>query len=73
MIQKSEIIKLGRMKFWVKEFATETEHFENDAKCEYYDVVTLNEVNHNLENFQCWFCWDTYDLEENPMLSPCIC
>ncbi len=51
MIQKSEIIKLGRMKFWVKEFATETEHFENDAKCEYYDVVTLNEVNHNLENF----------------------
>ena len=39
------------MKFWVKEFSTETMHFENNELCEYYDMVTLNEVDHNLENF----------------------
>lgn len=61
------------MKFWVKEFATETDHFENDESCEYYDLITLNPVDPNTENFQCRFCWGDTDTEENPMLCPCAC
>jgi len=36
-------------------------------------MVTLKEVDHNLENFQCRFCWDDSDKEDNPMLCPCNC
>lgn len=39
------------MNFWVKEYATETFHCENDEKCEYNDIITLNEVDWNVENF----------------------
>ncbi len=51
MIQRNDIIKLGRMKFRVKEFATDREHFENDDNCLYDDIVVLNEVDHNVEDF----------------------
>jgi len=40
------------MKFRVKEFATETQLFENDDTCIYDDIKTLKEINHE-EDYVC--------------------
>lgn len=71
VIKKHDIIKLGRMKFRVKEFRTETEYFEdldNDESPhpgfdEDYHVDRCQESDTN-----CRFCWTNEETEDNPLI-----
>ena len=70
-IKKHDILKLGRMKFKVKEFRTENEYFEGEHKEksphkgfeETKDVEKCDE-----ENMMCRFCWIGDKTEENPLI-----
>ncbi len=74
IIKKHDIIKLGRMKFRVKEFRTETEYFEdlNNNKSphpgfkENYEVEKCKESDTN-----CRFCWTNESTDENPLIGAC--
>jgi hypothetical protein len=70
------VIKLGRVKFRVKDFACERmgqtpeELHDQDIK-EARSVITIHEK--NMEGNQCRFCWGTESTEENPCIVPCKC
>lgn len=76
VIKKFDIIKLGRMKFRVKEFRTETDYFEdldNDKTPhpgfdEFYEVAQADEP-----EATCRFCWTGDQTEENPLICACKC
>ncbi len=71
IIKKHDIIKLGRMKFRVKEFRTESEYFEdldNDESPhpgfdEDYVVDRCKETETN-----CRFCWTNEQTDDNPLI-----
>jgi hypothetical protein len=69
-------MKLGRVKFRIKDFACEfmgqtaEELYTQDLK-EAREVITLNE--HATEQHQCRFCWGNESTEENPCIVPCKC
>ena len=76
IIKQHDIIKLGRMKFRVKEFRTENEYFEdldNDTSPhpgfdENYEVDRCSETDTN-----CRFCWTNDETEDNPLIGACKC
>lgn len=73
-INPNDIIKLGRMKYRVREFRTNTRHCVNDMDCEFNDVESLQELTpEELKEAQCKFCWDSAETDENPKLKPCQC
>lgn len=57
----------------MKEYATDRDHFENDDSCMYDDCVSLEEINHQMEDLMCRFCWVKEETDSNPMLNPCKC
>lgn len=76
VIKKHDIIKLGRMKFRVKEFRTEKEYFEDHDNQqsphpgfeEDYEVVRAKDSESN-----CRFCWTSDQDPENPLFACCKC
>ncbi len=75
-IQKHDIIKLGRMKFKVKEFRTANEFYpyEQDALgSEFCEVKEIQPVPEEEKDQMCRFCWMDQDTEENPKVKACKC
>ena len=76
VIKRHDIIKLGRMKFRVKEFRTENEYFEDHDNQqsphpgfeEDYEVVRATDSEH-----VCRFCWTSEQDDSNPLFACCKC
>lgn len=76
VIKKHDIIKLGRMKFRVKEFKTELEYFEDHDNeksphpgfDEFHEVQQSNDPETN-----CRFCWTGDQTDDNPLIGACRC
>lgn len=71
VIQKYDIVKLGRMKFRVKEFRTETDYFEdldnNNSPHQGFDE--FHEVEQAKEaDIMCRFCWTGDQTDDNPII-----
>jgi len=76
VIKEHDIIKLGRMKFRVKEFRTETEYFEDldDKQSPHPGFDEYHEVKKSTEpETNCRFCWTDEQTEENPLIGACRC
>lgn len=76
VIKKYDIIKLGRMKFRVKEFRTEKEYFEDhdNNKSPHQGFDETHCVKKATEtDVMCRFCWTGEQTEENPIIGSCIC
>lgn len=76
VIKRHDILKLGRMKFKVKEFRTETEFFEGEhiEKSPHDGFEELHEVHPaDSEDIMCRFCWIGEQTEENPIIGSCKC
>lgn len=77
-IKKHDIIKLGRMKFRVKEYRTEEEYFnELDEKSPHEgfdEIKTIADQDEYLNDEQdepnpaCRFCWISDTTDENPII-----
>mmetsp|Transcript_33689 Transcript_33689/g.33175 ORF Transcript_33689/g.33175 Transcript_33689/m.33175 type:complete len:167 (-) Transcript_33689:898-1398(-) len=70
-IKRHDILKLGRMKFKVKEFRTETEYFEGEhvEKSPHEGFEELHEVQAaDSDDIMCRFCWTGEQTEENPII-----
>lgn len=70
-IKKHDIIKLGRMKFKVKEFRTENEYFEDleDNQSPHPGFDEKFEIQKYQESeTNCRFCWNNESTEENPLI-----
>jgi pSer/pThr/pTyr-binding forkhead associated (FHA) protein len=73
-IKKHDIIKLGRMKFRVKEYRTKLEYFEDHDNWksphpgfeEHYEVRRSPDDETN-----CRFCWTSEQQEDNPLIGAC--
>jgi hypothetical protein len=82
-IKKHDIIKLGRMKFRVKEFKNEHEYFnELDEKSPHEgfdeikniaDTDTLGDDQKEESNPACRFCWVSESTDDNPIFRSCLC
>lgn len=82
-IQKHDIIKLGRMKFRVKEFRTEHEYFnELDEKSPHEGFDEIKNIIDNdamptddneEQNPACRFCWVSDSTDDNPIINSCNC
>ncbi len=81
MIKKFDVIKLGRVKFRIKDFQCEKmgqtpeELYQQELK-EAKPVITLGEDVIDQDPNQhsgCRFCWGTDSTEENPCIVPCKC
>jgi hypothetical protein len=71
VIKRHDILKLGRMKFKVKEFRTELEYFEGEhvEKSPHKGFEELHEVQvPDSEDVMCRFCWVGEQTEENPII-----
>lgn len=70
-IKKHDILKLGRMKFKVKEFRTETEFFEGEhnEKSPHQGFEEIHEVKEaDSDDIMCRFCWTGEQTEDNPIM-----
>lgn len=75
-IKKYDIIKLGRMKFRVKEYRTESEYFEDhdNNKSPHQGFDEFHEVQQATEtDIMCRFCWTGEQTEDNPIIVSCKC
>lgn len=81
-IKKHDIIKLGRMKFRVKEFRTENDYFnelDEVSPHEGFDETKNIKDNDALAtddeepNPACRFCWVSEETEDNPIIRSCNC
>lgn len=81
-IKKHDIIKLGRMKFRVKEFRTENDYFnELDEKSHHEGFEEMKTITdhdefpeeHDEPNPACRFCWISDSTDENPVIRSCKC
>lgn len=75
-IKRHDILKLGRMKFKVKEFRTETEYFEGEHVeiSPHKGFEELHEVQAtDSTDIMCRFCWVGEQTEENPIIGSCRC
>lgn len=76
VIKDYDIVKLGRMKFRVKEFRNENEFFQDHDNAnsphqgfdEYHEVEQADE-----DDVMCRFCWTGEQTEDNPIIGSCIC
>jgi len=71
IIKKHDILKLGRMKFKVKEFKTANEFFEGDhlEKGPHEGFEELHEVELATgEEMSCRICYETINTEDNPII-----
>jgi len=76
VIKRHDILKLGRMKFKVKEFRTESEYFEGEHKetSPHKGFEEIHEVREpDSEDVMCRFCWIGDQTEENPIIGSCRC
>lgn len=76
IIKKHDILKLGRMKFKVKEFMTENEYFEGEhiEPSPHQGFEELHEVQAaDSEDIMCRFCWIGEQTEDNPIIGSCRC
>jgi hypothetical protein len=76
LIKRHDILKLGRMKFKVKEFRTETEYFEGEhvETSPHKGFEELHEVQAtDSTDIMCRFCWVGDQTEENPIIGSCRC
>lgn len=74
IIKKFDIVKLGRMKFRVKEFRTETDYFEDldNVKSPHQGFDETHEVEQaDEEDVMCRFCWTGDQTEDNPIICSC--
>ena len=77
-IQKFDAIKLGRVRFRVKDFRcdqqqmSEKELYEQELR-EAMEVRGSRDCEDNAENIQCRICWDSNDTKENPLILACKC
>lgn len=74
IIQQHDIIKLGRMKFRVKEFRTEKEYFEDhdNEKSPHPGFEEFHEVHKTTDpETNCRFCWTGYISADNPLIGAC--
>jgi hypothetical protein len=74
VIKRHDILKLGRMKFKVKEFRTETEYFEGEhiEQSPHQGFEELHEVQAaDSEDIMCRFCWVGEQTECNPIIGSC--
>lgn len=75
-IQRNDIIKLGRMKFRIKEFRTSKEYFNagEDLESEFCEVKQVEQLeSKESEDKMCRVCWMDGMEEDNPLVSPCSC
>ena len=73
-IKRNDILKLGRIKFRVKEFVSQTEKHENDETCEHDDVKYLeNREGEEHDEAACRFCWSQEETDDNPKICVCQC
>jgi hypothetical protein len=71
IIKEHDLIKLGRMKFRVKEFRTETEYFEDhdDKQSPHPGFDENHQVQKSTDaETNCRFCWTNDQTEENPLI-----
>jgi hypothetical protein len=76
LIKKYDIVKLGRMKFRVKEFRTENDYFEDhdNNKSPHQGFDEFHEVSQADEtDVMCRFCWTGDQTEDNPIIGSCRC
>ena len=76
VIKRHDILKLGRMKFKVKEFRTETEYFEGEhvESSPHKGFEEIHEVQAaDSEDIMCRFCWIGEQTEDNPIIGSCKC
>ena len=72
-IKRGDIIKLGRVKFKVKEFWTENEIYsEQDSLAEGDDAIPISRCPPGA-NEMCRICWVCDEEEHNPLIAPCKC
>ena len=70
-IKRHDILKLGRMKFKVKEFRTATEYFEGEhiEPSPHQGFEEIHEVQATDSNdIMCRFCWVGEQTEDNPII-----
>ena len=70
-IQKYDIIKLGRMKFRVKEFRTEGDFFQDhdNSNSPHQGFDEFHEVEQATgSDIMCRFCWTGEQTEDNPII-----
>lgn len=78
-IQKFDAIKLGRVRFRVKDFKcdkimmSETELYNQELK-EAQEVTGVKDLEECTEdNIQCRICWSSEEDETNPLIVACKC
>lgn len=81
LIKKHDIIKLGRMKFRVKEFRTIDDYFneyEEKSPHEGFDEIktiadhdTISNDDQDEPNPACRFCWTCEYTDDNPIIRSC--
>ena len=72
-IKRGDIIKLGRVKFKVKEFWTENEVYsEADSLAEGDDAIPIQRCPPDA-NEMCRICWVSEEEDHNPLIAPCKC
>ena len=82
-IKKHDIIKLGRMKFRVKEYRTKLEYFDEldeksphegfDESKNIADTEDLATDDQDEQNPACRFCWISEHTDDNPIFRSCNC
>lgn len=74
-IKRNDIIKLGRMKFKVKEFRTKHEFYnsEEDPDSEFSEIRKVDDSDPEEKSHVCRFCWCDTDTEDNPKVTACNC
>ncbi|CDW76485.1 zinc finger c3hc4 fha domain-containing protein [Stylonychia lemnae] len=80
LIKKFDVIKLGRVKFRIKDFQCEKmgqtpeELYQQELK-EAKPVITLedNQTGDESQKGSCRFCWGSDSTPENPCIVPCRC
>lgn len=78
-IQKFDVIKLGRIRFRVKDFKCDHVHmsmeelYQQELK-EAMEVDGVKDVQDTEEDqIKCRICWDNSDTDENPLILACKC
>lgn len=78
---KYDIIKLGRVKFRIKDFSGEGSTIDKENISEgdrhedlrHLDDFVLNPDQDAVVETSCRFCWNSYAPPENPLLGACRC
>ena len=75
-IRKNDILKIGRVKFKVREFKTDTESFDitkDGDKEEFEETKYVVEPPKEEMNEICRFCWTQEYSDDNPKIKACNC